>query len=69
MTEPSITAEKYHRRQFHRPHIFFSAADRHTSITILHVQPNDAEVDKATPKRLYTRRITFFTLHVIYIVH
>ena len=66
MTEPSITAEQYPRRYFHRPQIFFPASDSHTSIiTILHVQPNDAEVHKAMPKRLYTCRITLLLyIHV-----
>ena len=65
-TEPSITAERYPRRRFQRPRIFFPASDSHTSIiTILHVQPNDAEVHKAMPKRLYTRRITLLLcIHV-----
>lgn len=65
-TEPSITAEQYPRRRFQRPRIFFPASDSHTSIiTILHVQPNDAEVHKAMPKRLYTRRITLLLcIHV-----
>ena len=64
-TEPSITAEQYPRRRFQRPQIFFPASDSHTSITILHVQPNDVEVDKAMPKRLYTRCITFLLcIHV-----
>ena len=65
MTKPSITVEQYPRRRFQRPQIFFPASDSHTSITILHVQPNDAEVDKAMPKRLYTRRITLLLyIHV-----
>src|SRR5215216_3555628 len=64
-TEPSITAEQYPRRCIQRPQIFFPASDSHTSITILHVQPNDVEVDKAKPKRLYTRRITLLLcIHV-----
>ena len=65
-TEPSITAEQYPRRRFQRPRIFFPASDSHTSIiTILPVQPNDAEVHKAMPKRLYTRRITLLLcIHV-----
>ena len=54
-TEPSITVEQYPRRRFQGPKIFFPASNSHTSITTLHVQPNDAEVDKAMPKRLYTR--------------
>ena len=65
MTEPSITAEQYPRRRLQRPQILFPASDSHTSITVLHVQPNDAEADKATPKRLYTRRITLLLyIHV-----
>ena len=64
-TEPSITAEQYPRRRIQRTQIFFLASDSHTSSTILHVQPNDAEVDKAMPKRLYTRRITLLLcIHV-----
>ena len=57
-TKPSITVEQYPRRHFQRPQIFFPASDSHTNITILHVQPNDVEVDKAMPKRLYTCCIT-----------
>ena len=66
MTEPSITAEQYPRCRFQRPRIFFPASDSHTSIiTILHIQPNDAEVDKAMPKRWYTRCITLLLcIHV-----
>ena len=65
MTESSITAKQYPRRHFQRPQIFFPASDSHTSITILHVQPNDAEVDKAMPKRLYTCCITLLLcIHV-----
>ena len=65
MTEPSITAEEYPQRRFQRPQIFFPASDSHTSITILHVQPNDVEVDKAMPKTLYTNRITLLLcIHV-----
>ena len=65
-TEPfSITAEQYPRRHFQRPQIFFPASDSHTGITILHIQPNDVEVHKAMPKRLYTRRITLLLcIHV-----
>ena len=65
-TEPSITAERYPRRRIQRPPIFCPASGSHTSIIIiLHVQPNDAEVHKAMPKRLYTRRITLLLcIHV-----
>ena len=65
MTEPSFIAEHYPRCRIQRPQIFFPASNNHTSITILHVQPNDAEVDKAMPKRLYTRCITLLLcIHV-----
>ena len=66
MTEPSITAEQYPRRHFQRPRIFFPASDSHINIiNILHVQPNDAEVHKAMPKRLYTRCIALLLcIHV-----
>ena len=65
MMEPSITAEQYPRRRLQTPQIFLPASDSHTSHTILHDQPNDAEVDKATPKRLYTCHITFLLyIHV-----
>ena len=65
MTEPSITAEQYPRRRLQRPQILFPASDSHTSITVLHVQHNDAEVDKAMPKRLYTHCITLLLcIHV-----
>ena len=59
--EPSITAELYPRCRFQRPRLFFPASDSHTSITILHVQPNDAEVHKAMPNRLYTCCITCYS--------
>ena len=69
-TEPSITAEQYPRRRFQRPRIFFPASDSHTSIiTILHIQPNDAEVHKAMPKRLYTRHITLFLHSCVLQIH
>ena len=65
MTEPSIIVELYPRRRIQRPQIFFPASDSHISITILHVQPNDDDVEKAMPKRLYTRRITLLLcIHV-----
>ena len=65
MMELSITAKQYPRRRFQRPRIFFLASDSHTSITTLHVQPNDVEVDKAMPKRLYTCCITLLLcIHV-----
>ena len=64
-TEPSITVEQYPRCRFQRPQIFVPAFDSHTNITTVHVQPNDAEVDKAMPKRLYTRCITLLLcIHV-----
>ena len=55
-TEPSITAEQYPRCHFQRPWIFFPASDSHTSI--ITGQPNHAEINMASPKRLYTRCIT-----------
>ena len=65
MIEPSIKVEQYPQCRFQRPQIFFPASDSHTSITILHIQPNDDEVDKAMPKMLYTRRITLLLcIHV-----
>ena len=64
-TEPSITIEQYPRCRFQRPQICLPASDSHTSITIIHIQPNDAEVDKAMPKRWYTRCITLLLcIHV-----
>ena len=48
--------------------IFFPSSDSQVSRSILTGQPNHAEIDMASPKRLYTWCI-FFTLHVIYIVH
>ena len=63
--KPSIIAEQYPRCRFQRPQIFFPASDSHTSITIIHVQPNNTEVHKAMPKRLYTPRITLLLcIHV-----
>src|SRR4051812_13624857 len=69
-TKPSITAEQYPWRRFQRPRIFFPTSDCHASIiTILHVQSNDAEVHKALPKRLYTRRITLFLHSSVLPIH
>src|SRR3954462_5654105 len=69
-TEPFITVEQYPRCRFQRPWIFFPASDSHVSIiTILHVQPNDVEVHKAMPKRLYTRRITLFLHSSVLPIH
>ena len=63
--EPSFTAKQYPRHRLQWPQIFFPAFGSHTRITTLHVQPNDAEVDKAMSKRLYTRRITLLLcIHV-----
>ena len=70
MTKPSIIAKQYPRRCFHRPRIFFPASDSQTNIiTILHVQPNDAEVHKAMPKRLYSRRITLLLHSSVLPIH
>ena len=42
---------------------------RDVTITILHIQPNDAVVHKAMPKRLYTRHITLFLHSSVLPIH
>ena len=68
-TKPSITAEQYLGLHLNTPKIFFPSSDSQVSQSILTGQPNHAEIDMASPKRLYTCCISFFTLHVIYVVH
>ena len=58
MTERSITIEQCPGRRLQMPQIFLHTSDIHLCLNCFSDQPNDAEVDKATPKRLYTRRIT-----------
>src|SRR5215216_942887 len=43
------------------PEIFLHTSDSHVCLNFLSDQPNDAEVNTATTKRLYTCRITYYS--------
>src|SRR5215216_5762289 len=66
MTKPSITAEQYPGLHLQMPKIFFPSSDSQISRSILTDQPNHAEVNMASPKRLYTCCISFL-LYMLYI--
>ena len=68
-TKPSIIVEQYPGLHLKMPKIFFPSSDSQVSRIILTDQPNHVKIDMASPKRLYNSCISFFTLHVIYIVH
>src|SRR5215216_4133915 len=57
--KPSITAEQYPGLHLQTPKIFFPSSDCQISRSILTDQPNHAEIDMASPKRLYTCCIAF----------
>ena len=54
MTEQSITAEQHLRLHLQTPKIGFPSSDSQVSRSIITGQPNHAEIDMASPKRLYT---------------
>ena len=66
MTKPSITVEQYLGLHVQTPKIFFPSSDSKVSRSILTGQPNHAEIDMASPKRLYTCCISFL-LYMLYI--
>src|SRR3989337_2730407 len=66
-TKPSITAEQYPGLHLKMPKIFFPSSDSHVSRIILSDQPNHAEIDMASPKRLYTCCISLL-LYMLYIL-
>src|SRR5215216_364305 len=66
-TKPSITAEQYPGLHLQMPKIFFPSSDIQISWSILTDQPNHAEIDMASPKRLYTCCIAFL-LYMLYIL-
>src|SRR3954465_14895014 len=66
-TKPSITAEQYLGFHLQTPKIFFPSSDSQVSRTILTGKPNHAEIDMASPKRLYTCYISFL-LYMLYIL-
>ena len=66
-TKPSITAEQYLGLHLQTPKIFFPSSDSKVSRSILTGQPNHAEIDMASPKRLYTCCISFL-LYMLYIL-
>src|SRR5215216_6290782 len=59
-TKPSITTKQYPGLHLQTPKIFFPSSDCQISRSILTDQPNHAEIDMASPKRLYTCCIAFF---------
>ena len=66
-TKPSITAKQYLRPHLQTPKIFFPSSDSEDSRTILTGQQNHAEIDMASPKRLYTCCISFL-IYMLYIL-
>src|SRR3989337_1993496 len=66
-TKPSITAEQYPGLHLQMPKFFFPSSDSQVSRSILTNQPNHAEIDMASPKRLYTCCISFL-LYMLYIL-
>ena len=67
MMKPSITTEQYLGLHLQTPKIFFPSSDSQVSRSILTGQPNHAEIDMASPKRLYTYCISFL-LYMLYIL-
>ena len=57
--KPSITIEECPGRRLQMPQIFLHTSDSHLYRNFFSDQPNDVEVDTATPKRLYTCCITY----------
>ena len=65
-TKPSITAEQYLGLHLQTLKIFFPSSDSKLSRSILTGQPNHAEIDMASPKRLYIFCISFYSTCYIY---
>ena len=59
--EPSITIEHCRGHRLQIPQIFLHTSDSHLCLNFFTDQPNDAEVDTATAKRLYTCHITYYS--------
>src|SRR3989337_3679311 len=66
-TKPSITVEQYPRLHLQTRKISFPSSDSQLSRSILTDQPNHAEINMASPKRLYTCCISFL-LYMLYIL-
>src|SRR3989337_2615444 len=66
-TKPSITVEQYPGLHLKMPKIFFPSSDSQVSQIILTDLSNHAEIDMASPKRLYTCCISFL-LYMLYIL-
>ena len=60
-TEPSITTGQCPGHRLQIPQIFLHTSDSQLCLNFFSDQPNDAEVDTATAKRLYTCRITYYS--------
>ena len=59
-TERSITTDQCLGRHLQIPQIFPHTSDSHLCLNFFSDQPNDAKVDTATAKRLYTCCITYY---------
>ena len=59
MMKPSIIAEQYTQVHLQMPKIFSPSSNSQISQSILTDQPNHAEIDMASPNRLYTCCIAF----------
>ena len=66
-TERPVTTEQCPGHRLQIPQIFLHTSDSHLCLNCFSDQPNDAEVDTATAKRLYTCCITnyytFMSIH------
>ena len=60
-TERSIAIEQCPGHRLQISQIFLHTSDNHLCLNCFSDQPNDAEVDTAMAKRLYTCRITFYS--------
>ena len=58
--ERSVTTEQCPGRRLQIPQIFLHTSDSHLCLNCFSDQPNDAEVNTATAKRLYTCCITYY---------
>ena len=64
--KPSIISEQYLGLHLQTPKIFCPSSDSKVSRSILTGQPNHAEINMASPKRLYTCCISFYSTCYIY---
>ena len=65
-TERPIRTEQCPGRRLQIPHIFLHTSDSHLCLNFFSDQPNHAEINMASPKRLYTCCIFFYSTCYIY---